>query len=121
MSASSAATYKERPPPPKDELTYRRHRLKKNWGLTLEQYEQMLAEQDGVCAICKKPETALQGNGPRAHVVRYLAVDHDHETGRVRGLLCGACNMGLGQFGDDTEQLMAAVAYLAATMERAAA
>ena len=67
----------------------RRYDLQKRFGLTLEEYDRLFAEQGGVCAICGNPESARdQWNGR----VRRLAVDHDHETGRVRGLLCGRCN-----------------------------
>lgn len=61
-------------------------RLKDRYGVTKEQYEQMLANQNGVCGICKKPCKTNQR----------LAVDHCHKTGRVRGLLCKSCNMSLG-------------------------
>lgn len=55
---------------------------------TVEQYEQMMQEQDSVCAICEMPEPSG----------RNLAVDHSHETGEVRGLLCTHCNVTLGKF-----------------------
>jgi hypothetical protein len=61
------------------------------YGLTVAGYEKMLADQDGRCAICGGEETAkLRGR------VRRLCVDHDHETGQVRGLLCSRCNTMLG-------------------------
>jgi hypothetical protein len=64
----------------------------------------MLAAQDERCAICRSPD--WPGKDSRPHV------DHDHETGRVRGLLCGLCNNGLGQFKDDPARLRAAADYL---------
>lgn len=64
----------------------------------------MLEEQHGVCAICGKPETK-----PNA---KYLAVDHDHKTGEVRGLLCNNCNRALGLLQDNTEVLQNAINYL---------
>jgi hypothetical protein len=67
----------------------------------------MLARQDGVCAICRGEETRTM-----AGTVLALCVDHDHETGRVRGLLCHPCNMLLGFARDDEERLQAAVRYL---------
>jgi hypothetical protein len=70
----------------------RRKSLKSECGITLEQYDEMLKAQGGVCAICKKSERTKTNKGE----VRALAVDHDHETGHVRGLLCGRCNRALG-------------------------
>lgn len=73
------------------------------FGLTIDDYENRLAKQEGACAIC--------GHRPGPDD-RCLAVDHDHETSVVRGLLCHECNMGLGKLGDTVEQLEAALAYL---------
>lgn len=87
----------------------RTHHLKKAYGLTMEQYESMLVAQHGVCATCHKPETTLShwnGNAKRLHV------DHDHVTGKVRGLLCGRCNAALGHAGDSITTLLALVQYL---------
>lgn len=77
--------------------------LKKGYGLTLEQYERLLEDQNGVCAICLQPEHRVY-NGTLAS----LAVDHCHETGRVRGLLCIRCNRSL----HDTVWHNAALSYL---------
>lgn len=77
-------------------------RLKKFFGITLEDYERMFQEQDGKCAICSKP----QGNNKR------LAVDHNHKTGKVRGLLCWICNSAIGKFHDDPLLLNKASDYL---------
>lgn len=76
--------------------------LRRNFGITPGDYRAMLAAQGGVCAICRKPEKIRQR----------LAVDHDHATGKVRGLLCRDCNTSLGKFGDSLEILRNAVAYL---------
>ena len=78
------------------------------YGLTPEQYTELVYAQRGVCAICLKAEIET-GNGGG---VRGLAVDHDHETGQVRGLLCRRCNVGLGHFKDDPALLRLATAYL---------
>jgi hypothetical protein len=75
--------------------------------LTFADYERMVAEQGGVCALCKQPETVVQ----RGKVAR-LSVDHDHATGRVRGLLCRACNTTLARFKDDPELFRRALDYL---------
>lgn len=68
----------------------------------LQKREELYAKQNGTCAICKRPE-AICGT---------LNVDHDHSTGRVRGLLCTMCNKGLGEFRDQISDLEAAVSYL---------
>jgi hypothetical protein len=76
--------------------------LKQTYGLTPEDYDRMLEAQGGGCAIC--------GKAPRPDIS--LHIDHDHETGRIRGLLCFTCNNGLGQFQDDPELLIAAAEYV---------
>ncbi len=94
----------------KDEIVSRdRHfSLKKKYGLTVEEYENLFVKQNGVCAVCGEPETALSNIGK----IKMLAVDHDHETGQVRGLLCNRCNTGIGLLGDNKTTLLKAVAYL---------
>lgn len=83
----------------------RRHRLRQYSGMTLELYEELLEAQEGTCALC--PAKYRHPNN-----VHKLCVDHNHETGAVRGLLCSACNSGLGYFKDDTELLLKAITYL---------
>lgn len=78
-------------------------------GLTLEDYDAMLAAQNGVCAICSRPES-IQLRTIRGH--RQLSIDHSHVTGAVRGLLCRACNTGIAQFDDNPVFLLAAIEYL---------
>lgn len=80
---------------------WRNERLKREYGITLDDYERMLSEQGGACAICG----ALPG-------ARRLAVDHCHKTGVVRGLLCTSCNVGIGNLADDPELLRSAIRYL---------
>jgi hypothetical protein len=80
---------------------YRRKHFFTRYGITLEQYEAQLDKQGGVCAICCNPPTT-----------RRLCVDHNHETGEVRGLICNSCNRGLGYLKDDSRLLKAAVQYL---------
>jgi hypothetical protein len=87
----------------------RRKRLAK-YGLTVDDYELMLAQQNGVCAICGMPETVRQPH--RADGGESLAIDHDHATGRVRGLLCMMCNTAIGKLKDDPELLRSAAHYL---------
>lgn len=73
-------------------------------GITMERYEAMLADQGGLCAICKG---APFGKGERLHI------DHDHKSGKVRALLCGNCNTALGLLDDDPDTFSAAIEYLA--------
>ena len=82
-------------------------RLKSEYGITIEDYDAMASGQGNVCASCGQPETRML----KGKIVR-LCIDHCHETGKIRGLLCGACNLGLGQFGDDPDKLRAILAYL---------
>lgn len=88
-------------------LKARNYNLIRMFGITSCQYDKILLSQDGVCAICKKPETVKY-----REKIRFLAVDHCHKTKKVRGLLCKACNNGLGNFNDDYELLSKASAYL---------
>jgi hypothetical protein len=81
----------------------RKTHLKKKYGMTLEDYERMLEAQGGGCAICGRP--------PREDIS--LHVDHDHETGLIRGLLCFPCNNAIGLMKDDPERLHRAADYVA--------
>jgi hypothetical protein len=76
----------------------RHYHLKHRYGISATQVEEMIRDQGGVCPIC--------GKSSPEHV------DHDHETDRVRGILCFNCNGGLGQFGDDPDRLLRAQLYL---------
>ena len=75
--------------------------LKRKYGITIEEYEAMFAEQGGKCWICR---------GGTSY--KHLACDHDHKTGEVRGLLCANCNKVLGRFRDDPERFLKAADYL---------
>ena len=93
-------------------------KLRRSKGIGLAGYGALLAAQDGVCAICGSPETARANNGRSR---RFLSVDHDHEAGHVRGLICARCNTGLGAFGDDAARIDAAARYLRERSAEAAA
>lgn len=84
-------------------------RLRLEFGITLEDYNRILEKQGGGCAICGATRTGVKEPGKAEHS---LYVDHNHETGEVRGILCSRCNFGLGQFQDNPELLMKAVDYL---------
>lgn len=81
----------------------RKYNLKKLYGITPEEYEEMLAKQGGLCAVCRGEP---YGRGNKLHV------DHDHATGRVRGLLCHGCNASLGLMKESPERLRSAAVYL---------
>ncbi len=84
-------------------------RLKSLYGITLVEYEEMFAQQNGRCAICSRPERVID---PRTKAPRRLAVDHDHDTGKVRALLCWYCNTGIAKFDEQAELLEEAARYL---------
>ncbi len=91
---------------------YKTQKLKE-FGITLDQYNEMCARQSNLCAICLLPEQQVNGNA-NSDEPQMLAVDHCHVTNRVRGLLCTGCNNGLGRFGDNPDRLRRAAAYLEA-------
>ena len=92
------------------ESDVRKH-LRRKYGMSLEQYNFLFEKQNGVCALCGKPESTKRmskSNGPER-----LAVDHCHDTGRIRGLLCFKCNTAVGSIGDDEASAKRVVEYLA--------
>jgi hypothetical protein len=84
-------------------LAHSRH-LKDRYGITLEDYDTLVVKQDGRCAIC-------QTTNPGGRKGRFC-IDHDHITGKIRGLLCSPCNRALGGFHDDPRLLQIAAEYL---------
>ena len=74
--------------------------LRKMYGMTEEMYNERLASQNGMCILCGSDKS--------------LEIDHDHVTGRVRGIVCHCCNVALGQFKDNVEVIRRAIAYLEA-------
>lgn len=92
-----------------DEATFRASRKTtcSRYGITPEDYAELLVAQGNVCAVCREPETLIRKNS-----VCQLAIDHDHQTGRIRGLLCNNCNRALGMLNDNPEILRAPAAYL---------
>lgn len=81
----------------------REYSFVKNYGLTKEQYLQMLKAQGGRCKICGVDSTILK---------KKLSIDHNHKTSKVRGLLCDACNCGIGHFKDDPLLMTKAIEYI---------
>lgn len=76
-------------------------KIKSRYGVTLEEKEAILSKQQGLCAICHKMVSGFSA-----------VIDHDHETGRIRGILCRSCNFGLALFGDSREGILVALEYL---------
>lgn len=94
--------------PEKMKAAYKKKKLAQ-YNLTESDYNRILLEQNNVCACCGQKETTFDS---RLNVLRTLAVDHDHLTGEVRGLLCTNCNNGLGRFKDNISLLQNAIDYL---------
>ena len=88
--------------------------LMRRFGITLAEYGVILASQGGVCAICGEPPDGPRNmrKGGRNVFKARLVVDHNHATGRVRGLLCGNCNTGIGHLKDDAATVTMALRYL---------
>lgn len=84
-------------------LINRRAKLKKSFGITVQQYDEMLDAQGGCCALCGSDFPGGRGR---------FVVDHCHETGKIRGLLCNLCNVGLGALRDSPQLLQKAIQYL---------
>ena len=84
----------------------RDNHIKRSYGLTREEYQALLDKQQGVCASCGLPQTVNHYGK-----LLPLAVDHDHKTGEVRGLLCISCNRALGYLFDDPERIEALLRY----------
>ena len=84
--------------------------LKRNYGISLDEYHELVKQQNGVCAICKSPPP--EGRKKR------LSIDHCHDTGVVRGLLCDNCNRSLGLLKDSIDVLENAIQYLKNSLAR---
>ena len=86
------------------------------FGITLKEYNRMVQSQGGVCAICGGVnDTRRRGTHNGKNIATSLAVDHNHKTGKVRGLLCSTCNTSIGSFKDDPVLLKKAIHYLEET------
>jgi hypothetical protein len=90
----------------KNKERIRNNTLKNKFSITLVQYNEMFEKQGGLCAICKQKQEQIS--------LRYknLAVDHNHKTGKIRGLLCSKCNKAIGLLNDDFSIVEAALNYL---------
>lgn len=81
------------------------YQMKKNYGIGFFEYDAMFKKQNGLCAICDAP--------PPNHHKKRLNIDHCHKSGRIRGLLCDACNRGIGLLKDSPDLMLKAISYLA--------
>jgi hypothetical protein len=108
QNAKYHVRYKQRDPVGVAAEKRRRH-IKTMYGVTPEWYDAMMESQGGVCAICEQRETVM-----RFGKLKLLSVDHDHTTGKPRGLLCQGCNQGIGHLGEDIVRMEAAAQYLEA-------
>lgn len=86
-----------------------KHKLKHRYSMSIEEYNNKLKRQKGVCAICGEPETKIYKSSGRLH---QLSVDHNHITGENRGLLCDSCNKAIGLFKENVEILKRAIEYM---------
>lgn len=92
---------------PKFREKIRENQIQRDYGIDLETYKLINEIQDSRCAICNRKETRSKNHGKRD-----LAIDHDHKTGAVRGLLCSECNQAIGQFAHSQKIIRRAVKYL---------
>lgn len=92
-----------------DVMQKKNFNLQRNYGITLDDYNELLDYQGGVCAICQQPETRLKHGK-----VISLCVEHNHKTGVVRGLTCQACNTGIGAFRDNPKLMRISADYVEA-------
>lgn len=90
--------------PGKLELSSKKTKLKSTYGMTIEDFENMKDAQGGCCYVCRVAETSLKG--------RSLCVDHDHNTGKIRKLLCNSCNTSLGLLKENIDIMESLIAYV---------
>jgi hypothetical protein len=94
----------------------RRTYVLRKYGISFQELEDLLQRHSERCAICRRPWTqcvSAKRSRYDARFLQYLCVDHDHATGKVRGLLCNGCNTAIGMFQEDAARLAAAAEYLA--------
>ena len=98
----------------KDPIRFKGYVLKSHFGITIEQFNELLNDQDYRCAICEKFETAIEQSSGNT---KKLSVDHDHKTGIIRGLLCARCNLALGKLKEDKNIINRCILYLQGILE----
>jgi Recombination endonuclease VII/Homeodomain-like domain len=118
--ACTAQKRRERASVPTDPKVTRKYKLK-SYGITQEDYDAMYERQNGCCAICGDAKERWEPGAGLKGRQRFLVVDHDHQTSRVRALLCWNCNCGLGHFRENPAIMHAAIRYIAVQKPRQAA
>ncbi len=98
------AVYEKSLPAERVSADRRKFKLRKKYGLSPEEYDKQFSHQSGQCAICRR---SLVGLSPQT-----VHVDHCHDTGRLRGILCGNCNVAMGNFKENIESMSRAIEYL---------
>ncbi len=101
------AMFRKNHPAKARRINFRANLKRKGYGITFDNYMLMLKKQNGRCAIC----------GRKEKIRHYLSVDHDHQTGKVRGLLCTPCNAGIAFLGDSFDRIESAFNYMKSTNE----
>jgi len=101
---------------PKYRKTYINSHLKRKYGITFDDYQKLYDAQGGKCKICDGTVSNRKWKDGRTQWMK-LFVDHDHKTGKVRGLLCNTCNFGIAALKDNVEILQSAIRYLTASMK----
>jgi hypothetical protein len=86
----------------------RGYNLKIRFNISIDDYNHLFLKQRGLCAICRQPESTKDKKGN----IKWLAVDHNHHTQEIRGLLCSSCNTGIGLLGDSIDTMTKAIKYL---------
>jgi len=117
----TAQKRRERASVPADPKVTRKYKLKEFYRITQDDYDAMYGRQDGCCAICGDAKERWEPGAGLKGRQRFLVVDHDHGTSRVRALLCWNCNCGLGHFRENPTVMLAAIRYIVAQKPQAAA
>lgn len=111
MNVAGTDPYKKYRASEKFRVTSLNNHLKRKYGITLKEYEEIFELQNGGCVICGSTVANREWKNGRVQRMK-LFVDHCHKTGKVRGLLCNTCNVGIAQFKDSVELLIKAAMYL---------
>lgn len=118
--ACTAQKRRERAPVPAEPQMTRKYKLKGSYGITQDDYDAIYERQNGCCAICGDAKERWEPGAGLKGRQRFLVVDHDHQTSRVRALLCWNCNCGLGHFRESPKIMLAAIRYMAAQKSKRA-